>query len=445
MHARKFSLVAIAIAMMGAESSLFGQGLQLPGIGPVNRSMGGAAVAAPLDPIGAMHWNPATISGLESNQLSFGMELITPVANLSSRIPANLFGPGVPATTLQGYAESDSGWSALPSIGFIYRPEDSPMTFGLGTYGIAGYGLNHTASTTSPVNFPQTPTAMTPVPGFGRIHADVQLMQIASVVSMQVTPEWSVAFGPTVMLANLSSNPFPFATPDDANGDGFFTYPDGEGTRFHWGGGFEAGVFYQGENNWNFGASLKSKNWFETLTYRSNDESGLPRTLTLDIEYPMFLSIGTAYTGFERFLYAADVRWTDYAHTDTFGDTAAFAPDGRLIGLGWKSVWSVALGMQYLYSEVLSLRAGYSFAESPITDVTAGFNVGAPVVLRHSVNTGATYKFSDTLDVHLTYQHTIPSSVTGVLQSPDLGAVAGTRVHYSIANHAISFGMTTHF
>src|SRR4051812_33657633 len=39
-------------------------GDSLPGAGPINRSMGGAAVAAPIDPAGALYWNPATIGGL---------------------------------------------------------------------------------------------------------------------------------------------------------------------------------------------------------------------------------------------------------------------------------------------------------------------------------------------------------------------------------------------
>ena len=40
------------------------QGIALSGVGPVNRSMGGAATAAPIDAAGALMWNPASISGL---------------------------------------------------------------------------------------------------------------------------------------------------------------------------------------------------------------------------------------------------------------------------------------------------------------------------------------------------------------------------------------------
>ncbi len=439
------NVIALGVCFLSLHSLVFAQGLQLPGIGPVNRSMGGAAVAAPLEPIGALHWNPATISGLSSNELSVGVELLTPTGHLKSTVNADALGAGFPATTLTGSDSSDSGWLALPSIGLVYRPEGSAITFGFGTYGIAGYGVNYGASATNPISFPQTPTASTPFPGFGRIHADVQLMQITAVASMQINPRLSVAIGPTIMLAKLAANPFPFAAPDDENMDGFETYPDGDGTKFHWGGGFEAGVFYQAENCWNFGASLKSKNWFETFHYRSQDELGLPRSLAIDFEYPMILSLGAAYTGFEKLVFASDVRWTDYANTETLGEGPEFDPvNNRLHGLGWESVWSVAVGMQYLFSETLSIRTGYSYAESPITNETAGVNVAAPVVLRHSLNAGATYKIGSSLQLHLAYHHIFPSRVSGMLHSV-AGPIPETNVNYAIGAHGISAGISTTF
>jgi long-subunit fatty acid transport protein len=48
----------------------------LGGVGPINRSMGGAAVAAPIDAAGARFWNPASIAGLSSSELESAIELI---------------------------------------------------------------------------------------------------------------------------------------------------------------------------------------------------------------------------------------------------------------------------------------------------------------------------------------------------------------------------------
>ncbi|MBI3861107.1 MAG: hypothetical protein HY290_04345 [Planctomycetia bacterium] len=67
-------------------TTAFGQiGAILSGIGPVNRSMGGAATAAPLDTLGAFQWNPATITALP-NSADFGLELLVPQSRLGSSV-----------------------------------------------------------------------------------------------------------------------------------------------------------------------------------------------------------------------------------------------------------------------------------------------------------------------------------------------------------------------
>src|SRR5688572_14951334 len=92
-------LTTVCFATLGlltAEQPAYSQfGPNLSGAGPINRSMGGTAVAAPIDAIGSLYWNPATISQLD-NSLEFGLELLAPNSSVYSGIPANAFGPGFP-------------------------------------------------------------------------------------------------------------------------------------------------------------------------------------------------------------------------------------------------------------------------------------------------------------------------------------------------------------
>ena len=44
---------------MAATVNVRGQGLFIPSVGPINQSMGGATVAAPIDAMGSLAWNPA--------------------------------------------------------------------------------------------------------------------------------------------------------------------------------------------------------------------------------------------------------------------------------------------------------------------------------------------------------------------------------------------------
>ena len=142
MNASRWSycFVAAVIVLLGSSRMARAQGLQLSGIGPVNRSMGGAATAAPIEAIGATAFNPATLTALP-NQLSVGAELVNPHVRLSSQIGA-----------LNGATDSDSGWAAVPSIGLAWKPDpEGPLTYGFGVFGLAGYSVNYDASTTNPI------------------------------------------------------------------------------------------------------------------------------------------------------------------------------------------------------------------------------------------------------------------------------------------------------
>ena len=192
------------------------------GTGPVNRSFGGVAVAAPLSPAGAMYWNPATLSGFQDSQLEAGAELLFPHTETSSRIAADSLGPGLPPLGLMGKTESDSGAFPLPMIGLVVQPENSPVSYGLGIFAVAGFGVDYSGDAT---NFPLSPPPPAGL-GFGPIFSEFQVLQIAPAISVRVTERLSIGAGPTVNLASLKVTPAIFAVPDDANADGFATYPE---------------------------------------------------------------------------------------------------------------------------------------------------------------------------------------------------------------------------
>src|SRR3954452_17188058 len=113
---RRFAaLPAACLVLALAGTAARGQGPVLSGAGPINRSMGGATVAAPLDPTGAMYWNPAAISGLPSSQLDLNMELLYPRSTIASTLPPGAAGPGLPPGPLAGQTRDEVGVFALPS------------------------------------------------------------------------------------------------------------------------------------------------------------------------------------------------------------------------------------------------------------------------------------------------------------------------------------------
>jgi long-chain fatty acid transport protein len=431
--------LAFAILLIGfgeSQAPLMAQGIVISGMGPVNRSMGGASTASPIDSAGALYWNPATIDGLPGSEVSFGFEAILPASKLTSAINAGALGGGFPPVDLAGSDRSESGVAPVPSFALVYKPDDSLFTFGLGLFGIGGFTGNYPASTTNPVLMPPPPNGF----GIGRVSAQLDLMQIVPTVSCRLTERLSFGFAPTVTLGRLVAHPFMFASPDNANGDGFPTLPDGTGSRTHWGAGFQAGVYYTTDRCWQLGASFKSPQWFEEFRFNSTDELGRPRLLKSKFDYPMIVSIGAGYTGFEDTVLACDVRYYDYANTNGFR-SSDFDQTGALTGLGWSSILGVNTGIQRRVNERLALRLGYSFNQNPIANWETSINVASALIIQHWLYTGLSWEIVPNWDLTLAYVHGFENQISGPIRTP-AGAIPGTSVTSEGSLDSVSAGIT---
>ena len=437
---RRHLVLPIALlAILAMAAPVWGQGVALRAVSPVGESFGGATTAAPIDAAGAIHWNPASISGLNSSEMSFGMGIIIPQSTLSSRINANALGPGVPPITMAGSDDSEPGAVPVPSMAMVYQPEDSPWNFGFGMFAVGGSRVNYPASLTNPILTPQPPYGL----GLGRLSAEVEILQLAPTISYELTERLSVGFAPTVTVGQMIASPLFLAGKDNANGDGYPTYPEGVGTRYIWGGGFQVGLYYVTPNGWHFGTSLKSPQWMEPFRYKSEDELGRPRTVKYHLDYPLILSTGVAYSGFDRWVLACDIRYFNYANTPGFKDYGV-GPDGALLGLDWNNIVAVALGAQRQVTDRLYVRFGYSFNENPIDSEAAQYNAASPLIIKHAVHTGASYMFADNWTMTLAYVHCFENEVAGPMHSA-YGPIPGTEVQSTAAADAFSLGFTKRF
>jgi long-chain fatty acid transport protein len=401
--------------------------------------MAGAATASPLDAAGALMWNPATISGLANSQVSIGAALVLPTTKISSRIAAGSLSGGLPAMNLAGEDSSEPGVSAIPSIGFVERVENTRWSYGLGLFGIGGFRVNYPAGETNPILTPQPPLGV----GVGRVFAEAELTQMAPTVSYVVNERLSLGFAPTITMASVAADPLLLAAPDDANGDSFATYPAGRGNRMHWGGGFQCGVYFIGEDDWHFGAAVKSPQWFEPVRFKTEDELGRPRIVNVEFTYPTIVTTGVAYSGLEDFVFATDLRFFDYGSAKGFGDTG-FRDDGALSGLGWSSILAVSSGIQYQVHEGLYVRLGYSFNQNPISDFASGFNIASPVVIQHFSYAGFSCQLTSSTYLSISYIHGFENSVNGPIQTP-LGPISGSDVTSSASLDAVAFGVNINY
>jgi long-chain fatty acid transport protein len=387
---RNVKLALCALVMMTWVGQALGQGISVTGVGPVNRSMGGAGTAAPLDAIGALHWNPGSITQLECSEVSFGIEGLLADISLSSTVG------GATSST-----SGEAGVALIPAVGWVQHVEGTPVTIGLGLYGIGGFRNN----------MPRD--AGNPVLAAGPLFADAEIMQVAPTVAVQLSERISVGVAPTITAARIMFDPLgpSVITP---------TADLGSGNRVHWGGGIQAGVAYQGDC-WRSGLSIKSTQWMED--FRFFTPSGVVR---FDLDYPLIVSGGLAYYGLERWVFAADVRYFDYANTAGFQE------------LGWRSVAAGAIGAQWQYNDCWTFRAGYNFNQNPIQGEDAFTNIANPLIQEQNLAAGASCHLTETVDLTLAYVYLVNSEVSGSLPSPPFGA-ADTLAH-EISGHSLALG-----
>jgi long-chain fatty acid transport protein len=437
---RYAAAVALALFLASRQPASAQFGVVFSGAGAENRSMGGASTAAPLDASGALYWNPAAITGLCGSEVGVSLESLYPHARLASSLPANAAGLGVPPVSLAGSDHSDAGIFLLPTVGLVYQAPESNVVWGLGLFSAGGFAVNYPASNTNPILTAQPPRGL----GVGALDAQLQVFQVVPTAAVRLTDHLSVGVAPTLSLATLTADPAFLAAPDDANGDHFRTFEPATHGRTRAGGGFQAGVFYTTESAWNFGFSFKSPQWFETFSYNATDELGRPRPLSVRFDYPMIASLGTSYTGFEHLTLAADFRYIDYHNTAGFSHTGFDPGTGAVRGLGWNSIFAMALGAQYELSNTTSVRIGYTYNTNPIPDDRTSFNVGSPLILEHAIYVGATWKVTESFRLSVAYAHGFDNSIQGPIVSP-LGPIPGSAVQSTVSADTFVFGATFRF
>jgi long-chain fatty acid transport protein len=130
-----------------------------------------------------------------------------------------------------------------------------------------------------------------------------------------------------------------------------------------------------------------------------------------------------------------DLRYIDYANTSLFGTKVI---DG---GLGWRSVFAVAVGAQYQATDRLTLRGGYLYNTNPIPNPATLFNVQAPGIITNTLTLGASYDLTENVTLSLAWMHGFRNSIEGpILQIPNSSVRLDAQLDTLWAGVNIKFG-----
>ncbi|MGQ0635647.1 MAG: OmpP1/FadL family transporter [Planctomycetaceae bacterium] len=404
----------------------------------MHRSMAGASTAKAADALGALYWNPAVISGLGFSEVVIGAELLIPDTNAASTIPAGALGPFGPPTTLSGSTHSDSGVVPMTGIGVVYRPEDSPLTYGLGVITLAAGGVNFPGDPNNPLFAPtgpfNGPGPANPSVVLGPQAASATILSILPSASYQMTERLAVGFSPMIDVAVASFDPALFAGLENSNGDNLFTFPSATHSHAFWGGGFRLGTTYLVTDTVAAGFSYTSPQWFETWNFNSKNEVGEPLEVRTPFMLPMIYSMGIGYGGLEGLLLNVDVRFFDYENTQLLGQSI------REGGAGWNNVWAVATGARYQVNQAASVQLGYLYNQNPVPNRLAVFNTQLPAITQHTLSAGVSLQMNESILLSLAYVHGFKNSVTG-----SVFPLRGTSVTLDTEYNSVVFGLHIRF
>lgn len=414
------------------------------GVGAKNEALGGAGTATEDDLLGSLAWNPAGAHWLDDGvTIDLSITYFRAIRYVESSMAQDTFGPGMPPVGLTGRDRSECPIVFLGAIGIAAKlSEYSPFGIHFGVLGKGGFGIEYDDSQFNPVLTPPAPAGL----GFGRIKSDFKLLQLPVGFTWGDGETISIGFSFLPAIETLRVTPAPFGAPDDANGDGFMTYPAARDAAVAFGVGLQVGARFVPlkEPKLALGLSYASPILFEKLKWTVHDEMLARRKIEFQMDFPAIVSFGASLEPLDGMMLALDIRYINYASTDGFS-RSGFNPDGSMRGFGWRDIWVFGIGVQQEIGDMVVVRAGYNYCQNPIPDRRSFYNVPAPAVVQHHATVGVTVKVSDFAKVHLTYYHAFENSVSGPYIMPGMGPVPGTNVRNSLAEDAVSLGVTFNF
>jgi len=82
-------------------------------------------------------------------------------------------------------------------------------------------------------------------------------------------------------------------------------------------------------------------------------------------------------------------------------------------GFGWEDINVFKLGMAYEVSNTLTVRAGWSHGENPVSSDQTFFNLLAPATIQDHINIGATWTMANNGELTMYAYHALKNKVDG--------------------------------
>lgn len=399
-------------------------GDNLMGVGPIARSMGGVGIAAPQDAISAVFANPAAMCFgpyCPGTEVNFGGTLFMPKIDAKVTVGGNVIS-----------ADADEKVYAIPAIG-LSVPITNAWRFGLAAYGVSGLGVDYRdTAIDNPGFYDFGPMGKFPL--VAGEYTSLQIMKFSPALSYQVNNNLSLGLGVHIDYANLDLR---------------------SGSSFNYAVGAQLGAIYKITDAVTIGATYvtpQEVDYKDVLKLDPSQPAG-----DLKLESPQQFGLGIAIEPIKNtLLIEIDGRWINWSDATGYDD------------FDWDDQWVFAIGAQYKLTKQLALRAGYNYANNPVSEHnnfvgvnTAGptmtsvqgnampvyyyetfRTIGFPAVVKQHASIGIGYEISNKFALNAGYTHAFEESV----KESGIG-ISGQPVtlESNLSENSLEFGFTWRF
>ncbi|MCF8056221.1 MAG: outer membrane protein transport protein [Desulfocapsa sp.] len=371
-------------------------GMKIIGIGQVQRAMGGANIALPLDAACTIT-NPAGLRAA-GKRIDLGLTYFVP--DVSYRASGAVAYQNAEIT-------SNSPLIFIPALGYIY-PLSKSITLGIGLYGTSGMGVDYDMNLYG--NITETKYAF---------------MKLAPAVSYTFNNGLSIGFSPNIDYALMD---FEAGSPDQV------AHEDGKAIGL----GYTLGVHYPLSEHFNLGLAYESKQYFEDFKF--DVDSGEDK---LQFHQPQNLAAGIAYMPSSSLRFAFDLVWIDWPQSN--GKNKPVYTENASGAIAWNLDWNeqfvYKFGLEYDLNQKITLRAGYNYGKNPLEPERAFENLAFPAVTEQHFTLGGAYGLDDNWRLNFGLMYSPTSAVDTANFTEQYIASANTEMK----QYSLDFGFSYSF
>lgn len=348
------TLAALLAVMLFSGVALATNGMQLIGIGSVQRSMGGAGSALPLDSF-VLTLNPAAMVDLP-RMVDLSVTYFDPATDYEVN------------DMMAGSSKESSSYpsSFIPALGVVF-PLNDKLTAGLAIFGSAGMGVDYDDGV------------------YGdSLYTTYEMMKIVPGLAYRINDIVSVG-----VALNIDRAAMGFEAP--------WGYQHDKDPSMGY--GFQAGVYVTPNDQWSLSLAYISRQWFQDFGF------GTPGgTDKVALDLPQQVIMGAGFRPTDRLRFALDLKWINWSQTmgKNKPEMPEHTPTTQTFDMDWDDQVVVALGVEYdLVPDQWKLRAGYNYGKQPLTSSRAFENLAFPALVEHHFTAGVGFSPMQDLWVNL--------------------------------------------